>query len=479
MSSKKGQNAGKKSNNVTKTARTKTGSASYTRYAKVNRGRNKKRKRSVLVPFLITFVTVISVGLIGILGYSVIRNRVADPKSISDVTTKDAGEKYSHFRVQVEAIPEGDAMARQKQHDAEMDAIKEEKVEQIIAENARYADVLANPEYMAEHNIYAMEANEADKVIINFSGDILFDSNYAVMASVKSAGGALVNGISQDVLNYMKNADICMTNNEFPYSTRGVPTAEKQFTFRANPETVNYLVNDMGVDIVSLANNHAYDYGEDALLDTFDTLEKAGVLYVGAGRNKEQARQTTYLIVNDMKIAFLSATQIERNDYPDTKEATDTNAGVFRCWNNKAFLEKIAQAKAESDFVIVYIHWGTENSATTDWAQDQQAPQMVDAGADLIIGDHPHCLQKIDAKAGVPIVYSLGNFWFNSKPVDTGMVQATITKDGLQSLQFIPCMQYNCKTTLATGEDKNRILNYLQSLSGGVQIDGDGYIFYE
>ena len=81
----------------------------------------------------------------------------------------------------------------------------------------------------------------------------------------------------------------------------------------------------IGVDLVSLANNHAYDYGEQALLDTFSTLEGAGIPYVGAGRNIEEAKKPVYLIANGMKIAVVSATQIERNAVPDTKEATMTN----------------------------------------------------------------------------------------------------------------------------------------------------------
>ena len=126
--------------------------------------------------------------------------------------------------------------------------------------------------------------------------------------------------------------------------------------------------------------------------------------------------------------------------------------------------------------MIVFLHWGTENSETIDWAQEKQAPEVVAAGADLVIGAHPHCLQQISMVNGVPVVYSLGNFWFNSKTVDTGMVKVTLNENGLQSLQFIPCLQSGCKTSLVQGEEKNRILDYVRSLSEGVQIDEDGYV---
>ena len=149
---------------------------------------------------------------------------------------------------------------------------------------------------------------------------------------------------------------------------------------------------------------------------------------------------------------------------------------MFRCFNVERLLQTIEKAKTESDFVIVYIHWGTENTEDIDWAQDKQAREIVEAGADLIIGDHPHVLQKIEIINGVPVIYSLGNFWFNSRPIDTGMVKVTLTEDGLQSYQFIPCLQSNCRTTLLSGEEKERVLGEMRRMSEGVQIDADGYV---
>ena len=101
---------------------------------------------------------------------------------------------------------------------------------------------------------------------------------------------------------------------------------------------------------------------------------------------------------------------------------------------------------------------------------------MEKAGADLIIGDHPHCLQGVTYYGETPVVYSLGNFWFNSKTVDTGMVQAKIGKTGLEALQFIPAIQADSKTDLAYGTEKESILTHLRNLSPEVQIDGEGYI---
>lgn len=398
-------------------------------------------------PFVITFSVVLVLGVWLMVAYT----WITAPAGLKD---------YSHFQLTKETIAYDDV---------------EEQVNEILDANADYLDILNDPEYMTEHNIYAKDAKIPDQITITFAGDILFDERYAVMSTMIQNGGDISSAIEPALIQEMKSADIMMINNEFPYSDRGTPTDGKQFTFRAKPSTVSYL-DDLGVDLAALANNHAYDYGEDAFLDTLTTLEDAGVTYVGAGRNLEEARRPVYYIIDNMKIAFISATQIEKSDNPDTKGATESSAGVFRCWNGDDLIETVKEAKENSDYVIVYVHWGTENEENIDWAQEKQAPEVAEAGADLIIGGHPHCLQKIDVVQGVPVIYSLGNFWFNSKTVDTGMVKVTLDSDGLKSFQFIPCLQSGCKTTLLQGEEKDRVLGYMRSISGSVQIDEDGYV---
>lgn len=333
----------------------------------------------------------------------------------------------------------------------------------------------ADGSFLAEDKVYAKETANAEEVSLVFAGDILFDDNYAIMARLKQRGGAIEQSISADMLQVMRDADIFMVNNEFPYSNRGEPTPDKTFTFRGRPEYAGYLL-DMGADIVSLANNHASDYGTISLTDTIDVLNSIGMPFVGAGRNLEEAAKTAYFTANGMKIAILSATQIERMENPATKGATETSPGVFRCLNIDRLLTEIQKAKQNSDFVIVYIHWGTESTDQIDWAQREQAPKIAEAGADLIIGDHPHVLQPIGYCGNVPVVYSLGNYLFNSKAQDTCLVRAVLNENGLKSLQFIPGRQQDCSVTMHYGAEKERVLNYMRSISPGVSIDADGYI---
>lgn len=322
------------------------------------------------------------------------------------------------------------------------------------------------------------DAEEKGKVVLTFGGDICFHDAYANMYALASRGGNIEACIGASLLSEMRGADICMVNNEFPYSDRGQPIAEKTFTFRSKPANVK-LLSQMGVDVVSLANNHAYDYGQGALLDSLDTLDGEGIKRVGAGRNLEEAMAPAYFQVNGTKIGILAATQIERLENPDTKGATKNSPGVFRCFNEtelNRLLEQIKQTKEQCDFLTVYIHWGTENTDELDWAQPYQAKLIVEAGADLIVGCHPHCLQGIDYMGDTPVIYSLGNFWFNSKEVDTALLKVTVQEGKLESIQMIPALQKDCSTNTLDGAEKERVIHYLQSLSENVTIDAEGYI---
>ncbi len=326
--------------------------------------------------------------------------------------------------------------------------------------------------------VYLAECESQDTVTLLFAGDILMDDHYAVMSTYHNRGNDINQAFDQGLLEQMRNADIFMINNEFTFTSRGTPTVNKKFTFRANPGNVS-MYEEMGVDIVSVANNHIYDYGEISLLDTLDTLEQAEIPYVGAGRNLQEAMTPVYYIANGMKIAFVSATQIERNSVPDTKEATQDSAGVLRCMNPDNLLLVIEEAKKNSDYVILYIHWGTESQEAIDWLQEQQAPIYAQAGVDLIIGDHPHCLQKMDSVEGVPVIYSLGNFWFNSRTQNSCVVKVTLRAGEIESFQFIPCRQSDCRTALLTGQEKTEVLDYMRTISPNVTIDEEGYVFFD
>lgn len=311
---------------------------------------------------------------------------------------------------------------------------------------------------------------------IAFGGDVLLDDNYSPMVALKKRDYKIESCFSETLLNEMRTADLLMINNEFPYTNRGEPTKDKTYTFRANPENVSYL-KDMGVDLVTIANNHAYDFGEISLLDTISTLKEAEIPFVGAGEDLEEARKPYYYKQGGKTIAIIGTTQIERFKNPDTKAATPERAGVFRSMEVEVLLETIKEAKEQSDYVIVYIHWGTENEWDIDWAQKTYAPQIAEAGADFIIGSHAHILQPIGYYGDTTIVYGLGNFWFNSKTMDTCLLKLTFPIEKEPYLELIPARQENNKTVHLTGVDRIAWYDYMMSISPEIQLDENGRVF--
>ncbi len=328
-------------------------------------------------------------------------------------------------------------------------------------------------------NEYAVRtANEAE-VTLAFTGDVLLDPSYAIYTAYRNRGEVLEKCISPDLLERMRAADVLMINNEFPFSDRGMPAADKTYTFRAKPDSVQ-LLKEMGVDIAGIANNHAFDYGMDAFLDTMDVLSAADIPYVGGGHDINEAAKPVYLYAAGMKIAIVAATQIERMGNPHSMAATEERAGMLRCWPDvEKVTEVLKEAKANSDYVILFIHWGTEKEVDPDWCQNQQAPELTKAGADIIIGSHPHILQPVSIMNGVPIVYSTGNFWFNSKTLDSCLIELTLSDKKMKSLRFVPCLQSGSAVKELHEAEAKRLIQYMRDISPDAEIDDEGYISFK
>ncbi len=328
---------------------------------------------------------------------------------------------------------------------------------------------------------YWKDTASSDEIVMDFTGDVNLAEGMGNVIYMDQQANGIFDCLSEALVFEMQTADLTMVNNEFTYSTRGTALAGKPFTFRAKPERVNIL-DSLGVDIVGVANNHVWDYGEEALLDTLDTLEEDGMPYVGAGRNLKEAMTPSYFIMNGRKIAIVAATQIERSlNY--TKEATDDMAGVLKTLDSSKFVSVIKEAKKNSDYVIVFVHWGTEGNSNYGSDQLALANDFVAAGADAIIGGHTHCLQGISYIQNVPVIYSLGNFWFSSTDSDgyseryTGIAQVRIDQAGELTFRFLPCSQKEWKTHLAEDEEEKQLITaYMQSISSRISIDSEGYV---
>lgn len=320
------------------------------------------------------------------------------------------------------------------------------------------------------------ECASPDEITLAFTGDINFSEGYSTTRHLDSCANGIADCFSEDLLAFMNGVDIMMVNNEFTYSTRGEPLKGKTYTFRADPSRAK-LLHEFGTDIVNLANNHVYDFGPDALLDTISTLDAEQIPHVGAGADLSDASKPYYFICNGRKIAIVAATQIERStNY--TKEATEEMPGVLKTLNPDKFVKVIEEADQNSDYVIAVVHWGTEGDSSYGRDQESLAHAFADAGADAIIGGHTHCLQGFEMMDGVPVIYSLGNFWFSSRTLDTGLAKVTIAKDGQLSLSFVPCIQENFRTSLVTeASERERIFTFLQKHSArGTVLTEDGTV---
>ena len=309
-----------------------------------------------------------------------------------------------------------------------------------------------------------------------FAGDINLDENWGTTLYMDSMENGIHDCISIELMDAMKSADIMCLNNEFTYSLRGEKLAGKLYHFRANPERVKVL-GEMGVDIVKLANNHACDYGEESLLDTMDTLKNAGIDYIGAGKNLEEAMTPVYKEIDGKTVAFVAASRAEKNI--KTPQATETSAGILRCYETDLFVETIKEARENADFVLAYVHWGTEYSHQLEDVQTETAKLYLDAGADAIIGAHSHCLQGLEYYDGKPIIYSLGNYWFNEKTLDTMLVDLHFTGDDQRSqleVQIIPAVQKEYRTTAVNGDEARRIYDFLEKISTDIKIDDFGIV---
>lgn len=327
-------------------------------------------------------------------------------------------------------------------------------------------------------------ADDTETVTLGFAGDINFAEGWPTTEKMDAQPDGILDCFSPDCIDTMRGFDLFMLNNEFTYSTRG-SEVPKTYHFRSNPSRVENL-KKLGVDLVLLANNHVFDYGTDALTDTLDTLAKAGIPEVGAGRNLEEAATPYYARINGRTIAYVAATKAEQYESAiHTQAATDTQPGVLACYDPSRFLEEIREADANSDFVVASVHWGLEYDEHYSDDQRALAEQMVAAGADAVIGSHTHCLQGINLIDGAPVFYSLGNFWFNEKPLYSGMARISlrVPEDRTQPVTltetaFLPCTQYDLHTDLVTDPDqKQTILDHIAGLSNGdVTVLPDGIV---
>jgi poly-gamma-glutamate synthesis protein (capsule biosynthesis protein) len=291
-------------------------------------------------------------------------------------------------------------------------------------------------------------------IVLHFGGDCLMAGHY------EDAAGTNPDMAFRD-FKLFHTSDVAMVNLECCVTTRGEPVA-KPYNFRMRPSYLGALKRG-GITLLNLANNHIFDYGNEGLFDTIDYLDSAGVDHVGAGRNREEAHTPVYFEKAGIKIGFMG--YYEGGEAP---AATANEPGVATR-TVSAIRADIRRMKERdgADFVILTFHWGVEKADTVEEWQRQFAHRAIRAGADLIVGHHPHVLQGIERYRGGVIAYSLGNFIFggNSRHTyRTAVLEVRLNKSG-EKYKLIPVQVRRWRASVLRGGGGEEILTRVRTLS--------------
>lgn len=283
-----------------------------------------------------------------------------------------------------------------------------------------------------------------------FTGDLVLAGRVGRLVEAEGPSPLLA-----EVREVLERADLAVGNLECALATTGRP-ASKRYTFRGRPEAAQALA-EAGYDVLTLANNHSVDYGPAALLETLAAVRKHGMLAVGAGRDRAEAGRFPVIARGSppVRIAVLAFSHM----LPTSFYASPTRPGT-----NPA---GIAEVRADV-------------AAAPSPSQRYLAEAAVEAGADLVVGHHPHVLQGLERRGHALVAYSLGNFLFPSRgqAQRTVILHYTATSEGAARAQLVPCVVDDFRPRLATGSEREQILEHVAALSHplGLTLGPDGTI---
>jgi poly-gamma-glutamate synthesis protein (capsule biosynthesis protein) len=304
---------------------------------------------------------------------------------------------------------------------------------------------------------YLKKSYSTEKITVNFVGDIMLSRT--VDKTIEDVGSFTYPFMPMAA--FLKNADITIGNLESPFFDQGAPVREGM-VFKANPESISGL-KYAGFDIVTLANNHFGNQGKSGMLYTFSLLSKNNINYIGAGKNLAKAKKILVKEINGVKIAFIGVENYSIT--PESYFAGQSSPGILHVEADQ--IDKyVKKAKKMADIVIVTYHGGTEYAVSANADQRKFARAAIDAGADIVIGHHPHVIEGVENYKGKMILYSLGNFVFDqmwSKETQQGLV-AQLTFEGklLTTIRLIPVHIYNyCQPRNVSILERDQIIDRL------------------
>jgi poly-gamma-glutamate synthesis protein (capsule biosynthesis protein) len=268
---------------------------------------------------------------------------------------------------------------------------------------------------------------EDGAVRIVFAGDIMLDGG---PGHIVTTGGDPF----ASVATILRDADLTIGNLECAIVKEG-HAEDKPFTFRGPAKALPILKKYFSA--MSLANNHSGDWGKHGFVTELELLRETGIPFFGGGGNAREARRPLVLTAAGKRIAFLGY-----NDYPPRRFAAGPSTPGTAWLVEKDTVRDIQQAKKQADFVVLFLHWGEDLEPTVTPEQKAMGRALIDAGADAIIGGHPHLTQDEEWYKDKPIVYSIGNFVFDYFPYDppvwkAWIVRLTLGKPGRAGLEKI------------------------------------------
>ncbi len=306
----------------------------------------------------------------------------------------------------------------------------------------------------------------ADDIIITAAGDIMLAGRWTPLLRKKGYDHPF-NGVKKEVVG----SDIALANLESPIAESGEEYSGKKFRFRAEPQ-VAHAIRAAGFNLVTLANNHSMDFGGKALAETLRHLSDNGITSIGAGENLSEARKMALYAIKGKKIAFLGYSLTQPVEFFAGQNRPGTAPGY-----EKFVTADIIRARSQADYVIVSFHWGKEATATVQAYQRTAAHKAIEAGADVIIGHHPHVLQGVERYRSGIIFYSLGNFTFasNSAVADVSAMIRLKLGDTRREAEILPLdvlhRRVGFQPQVLTGKRGAAVIATLNDLSEHFQTD--------
>ncbi|WP_442597898.1 CapA family protein [Neobacillus sp. D3-1R] len=320
--------------------------------------------------------------------------------------------------------------------------------------------------------IHKKAVTEVDESIrLTFAGDAMMD--WSIKNTIKQKG---VDYPFLQVKKEVSKSDLAVVNLETAITTTA-NKYPKEYNFKSAPASLTGLKN-AGFDLVSIANNHSMDYQTVGLKDTLSFLKKYKLDYVGGGLNASEAYAAKTYKIKGKTIKLLAFSRVLPSQ---SWVATSSRPGLVNGYDLSLVTKAISKEKKNADFVFVYIHWGVETNRKPELFQQQWAKSMINAGADGVIGSHPHVLQGFEYYKGKPIAYSLGNFLFpdyvKGDKAQTAILHLDINGTTI-GMTISPYKIYKDQIITQTEKEKQSVWKDLELLSYGNIKIRNGKLLY-